>query len=144
MESADSLPENPIFLPPKRKKVCNTPDDISVEALHCMKSLTDAVARRDSHSIFADFISDSLRTANRPQHEVNLAKQNITQIIFNLQNGLYADNYSHSLPTTPSLSTASYSDGPIISAVPSPSGSDSTLDHGTHSLSSYVKNYMPM
>ena len=143
MESTDSLQESPPFLQPKRTKGRNTPDDISVEALQCMKSLTDAVAKRDSHSIFADFVSDTLRTSNRPQKEINLAKQKITEIIFNLQNGVYADN-SHSLPTTPSPSTASYSDGPIISAVSSPSGSNSIVDDSMHSLPSYVKKFTPL
>lgn len=138
METADSLPQTPTLQPPKRKKVCNAPDDLSVEALECMKSLTAVVAKRDSHTIFADFICDSFRTANRPQYEVNLAKQHITQIIFNLQNGLYADS-SQSLQSTPSYSTASTSVG-LNTAVPSPCGSDST----TLSLPTYVQNFMPM
>ena len=106
IETTDNLPESLTFLPPKRKKISNTSDNISVEALQCMKSLTEAVVKRDSYSIFADFISDSLRTANRPQHEVNRAKQSITQIIFDLQNGLYSRT-PHSDPTTPSHHSSS-------------------------------------
>ena len=79
-----------------------------------MKSLTEAVIKIDGYSVFADLISDSLRTANRPQYEVNRAKQSITQIIFVFQNGLYGGT-PHSDPTTPSPHSSSHS-------APSPGG----------------------
>lgn len=94
----------------KRLKPTVPPDDITAEALICMKSISEAVTKRDSSSIFAEFVADSLRNSNRPTFEVNFAKQKITQILFDLQNGEYAD---HRIRTTTS-SSASRSSSSVV------------------------------
>lgn len=68
----------------KRLKPSVPPNDITAEALICMKSISEAVTKRDSSSIFGEFVADSLRNSNRPTFEVNFAKQKITQILFDL------------------------------------------------------------
>lgn len=70
----------------------STPSATTAEALLCLKSLIDELKKKDSHSIFGEFIADSLRNSSRPEWEINLAKQYIAEIIFKLQNGTYASN----------------------------------------------------
>lgn len=67
-------------------------EDITAEALICMKSITEAVTKRDSSSIFGEFVADALRNSTRPVFEQKFAKQKITQILFDLENGAYADH----------------------------------------------------
>lgn len=142
---------NHFQVPPLRSKADKHSNDFTTEALQCMKSLSEAVTKRDGSTIFGEFVADSLRSSNRSYIEIHgrtLAKQHISEALFNLQKGLYAtqsSTYQQSYYTTASVnmntphhSESSHHSDLTISSHNSDSGS---LNEGAYTLSSFVQTF---
>lgn len=122
--------------PTGRPKTAKRADDFTIEAVQCVKNISQVVTKRDSFTIFGDFVADSLRTCNRPNMEIVLAKKYITDIRFNLQSGSYHANderYTTNINQNESPFSAYNSD---TFTSPQTDTSSSSSDHDLRSPSS--------
>ncbi|XP_055851525.1 uncharacterized protein LOC129915859 isoform X2 [Episyrphus balteatus] len=72
------------------------------DALQCIKSMQNKIAKRDEHSIFGELIAHNIRICNPSKKEIAIAQHHIENVIFNLTMGVYSKRGSSHLGSTDS------------------------------------------
>ncbi|XP_076756616.1 uncharacterized protein LOC143426831 [Xylocopa sonorina] len=61
------------------------------EALKCMKTLIEAISKRDEFSVYGEHIANKLRNSRKSHREIAIAQNHIDRICFNLIMGTYCE-----------------------------------------------------
>lgn len=122
-----------------------------------MRSLSEAVTKRDAFSIFGEHVAASLRSSNRPQLEISVAQHHISEILFRLQIGSFAtqiprvyQTYQQNVPdiNDSGCNYQSYSRSPSVISGSSdtehpilPPTSDGIPTSENYNIQSFVSNF---
>lgn len=61
--------------------------DVNTEAVKCMKTLADSIAKRDDFTVFGEHVGNQLRICGRNKYEITRAQHLISDICYKLVMG---------------------------------------------------------